>query len=95
MATTTYPPDKATEMLKIFTKLPPRPSFIKRVGLYTNSTELGIKAYGIYEIEDEKLAEGIREMVKRLSSYKDVVGCRFKIETLLTTEEVLPLLGLP
>ena len=94
MTTMTYPLDKVTEVGKTFTKLPPRPPFINRVGLYVISTELGIKAYGLYEIEDEKLAEGLRETVKRLSNYKDIVGFRFKIETLLTAEEAMSLVGL-
>jgi len=95
MVTHTYPLDKATEVGKAFTKLPPRSPFIKRVGLYSIlSTELGVKNYGLYEIEDEKLAEGLREMTKRLLNYKDVVGFGFKIEPLLTPEEALPFLGL-
>ena len=95
MVISTYPHDKATEVGKAFIKNMenPLPSFVKFV-VYVTSTELGIKGYVLYEIEDEKLAEGIREVVKRHVTYQNIVGYRWNIETLLTAEEALPMIGL-
>lgn len=70
MVTSTYPPDKGTEIGKAFIKNmeTPLPSFVKFT-VYVCSTEIGIKGYVLYEIEDEKLAEGLREVVRRHVTY--------------------------
>ena len=95
MVTSTYPHDKAIEVGKAFIKTleTPLPSFVKFT-VYVCSTELGIKGYVLYEIEDAKLAEGLREVVKRHVTYQNIAGYRWKVETLLTAEEALPLVGL-
>ena len=95
LVTSTYPHDKAIEVGKAFIKTleTPLPSFVKFT-VYVTSTELGIKGYVLYEIEDKKLAEGIREVIKRQVAYHNIVGYRWNIETLLTAEEALPLVGL-
>ena len=95
MLTSTYPLDKAIEAGKTFIKgmETPLPSFVK-LTVYLTSTELGIKGYSLFEIEDGKLAEGIREVIKRQVAFHKIVGYKWKVETLLTAEEALPLVGL-
>jgi len=95
LVTATYPPDKAIEVAKAFIKLmeTPLPSFVNYT-VYTTTSEVGIKAYGLFEIENRKLAEGIMEVIKRHVPYHDIVGYRWKMEILLTVEEALPFVGL-
>ena len=97
IATVTYPPDKAAQMAKKFIKAMeiPLPSFIKRLYVLTTSVgELGIKVLGIYEVEDAKLTEGIKELGKSLVQYYDVEGFRYALEPMMPAAEAIPLLGL-
>jgi hypothetical protein len=97
IATITYPPDKAIQMAKKFIKAMeiPLPSFIKRLYVLTSAGgELGVKALGIYEVEDAKLKEGIKELTKSFVQYYDVEGFRFNLEPMLSAAEAIPLLGI-
>ena len=96
MLTSGYPPDKMTEIFKIFIKARQETSlsaFIKRVGIWGGNTELGTKNYVLYEIEDENLAEGLREINRFQVPLLSVKGYWYKIETLTTVEEALTWLG--
>ena len=95
MTTTTYPPDKATEIAKIFMELPELPPFVKRLHVLIDSDLIaGYKVYGLYEVENKKAYEGLVAIAERMTSYNKIEGCRFTIEPLLTPEEGLPMLGL-
>jgi hypothetical protein len=97
ITTVTYPPDKAVQMAKKFMKAMgnPLPSFITRLYVLTSSVgELGIKALGVYEVDDSKLTEGIKELGKSFVQYYDVEGFRYTIEPMLPAAEVIPLLGI-
>lgn len=95
--TVTYPFDKAVQMSKKFIKAMeiPLPSFIKR--LYVLSSpggELGMKVIGIYEVENAKLTEGLKELTKSMVQYYDVEGFRYCIEPMLLAAEAIALLGI-
>jgi len=93
---TTFPGEKAEEIGKILPKLPKLPEFVKPPQLFTTvSNDDGkIKAYGIYEVEDDKSHEGYVAIAKRLTGYFEVEGLSYKIEPLMNIKESLNLLGL-
>jgi len=95
MVTTTFPPDKATEVGKVFTsgKLPKVPDFLKRISIFI-VTEGDIKTYAIYECEDEKTHDGYKAIAERYTGYYGIEGWKYKIEHLLTPNEALPMIGL-
>jgi len=96
LTVTTFPGEKAEEIGKILPKLPKLPEFVKPPQLFTTvSNDDGkIKAYGIYEVEDDKSHEGYVAIAKRLTGYFEVEGLSYKIEPLMSIKESLNLLGL-
>jgi len=97
VVTVTYPPDKTTQIVKKFLKgaEKPLPSFIKPGHVLTApGGELGIKTLAIYEIDDAKFKEGVKELAKRYTQFYDVEGFRYGMEPMLSTTEAIPLLGI-
>jgi len=98
LATVWFPGDKATEVGKIVVKALSSPmKFAKRTGEapYVTSTEAGIKGVTIYEIEDEKLAEGLREIERYYVQLSNAIpGYRWQLEHMLAGVEALSMLGL-
>ena len=98
MVTTWYPPDKATEVAKKFLEVIqkyPHESFEKPLVLGAVSTvKDGIKVISITEVEKGKYEEALNLTSKRLVEYMGIEGYRCEIDTLLTVEEAMPLIGL-
>jgi hypothetical protein len=97
VATATYPPDKATQITKKFLKgaEKPLPSFIKPGHILTAPAgKLGIKVLVIYDIDDAKFKEGVKEIAKRYVPFYDVEGFRYTFEVMMSTTEAIPLLGI-
>jgi hypothetical protein len=96
MVISTYPPKKGPEVGKIFVqnlgkKLPP---FLKRIEVYNTGCDEGIRVYAIYEIQDDKVADGIREITARMVPFHEVEGYRWRSEILLKATESLAMIGL-
>ncbi|MFX0059382.1 MAG: hypothetical protein ACFE85_03130 [Candidatus Hodarchaeota archaeon] len=91
-----FPGEKAEEIGKILPKLPKLPDYVKPPQIYaTVSNDNGlIKAYGIYEVDDDKSHEGYVAIAKRLTGYFEVEGVHYKIEPLMTLREALAIIGL-
>jgi hypothetical protein len=97
VATVTYPPDKAVQITKKFLKAAekPLPSFIKPGHVLTApGGERGIKVLVIYEVDDKKFKEGVKEIAKRYVPFYDVEGFRYNFEVMLSTTEAIPILGI-
>ena len=95
--TMTYPPDKAIEVTKTFIKSTEMPfTYIRRVNTLTSAhQELGMKVLGIYEVDDDKVPDGLKELTKRLAElFYGIEGLKYQIEPTLTAEEAIPLLPL-
>ncbi len=98
MVTSWYPPDKAIEVatkyLEVLQKFP-QESFEKPlVAAAASAVKDGIKVISITEVEKGKYEEALSLTAKRNVEYFGIEGYRFEIETLLTIEEALPLVGL-
>ena len=97
MVTSWYPPDKATEAAKKFLEVMekfPQESFEKSWLAGVKSDEDGIKTVWLTEIERGKLEEALKLNARREAEYFDIEGYGFKMETLMTFEEVMPMIGL-
>ena len=92
-----YPPDKTVEIAKTFMKAEetPLPPFLKRLQVLIGSAgESGLSTYGIYEVEAGKEYEGLQEISKRMVAFFGIEGFRYRVETVMTPEEAIPMLGL-
>ena len=97
MATTTYPPDKAVEVVNILRKSVgnPLPPFVKRLHMFgATSVEYGIKGYAIYEVDRGKEYEGLKEINRRMAQLFSIEGFRGQVESVQTMEEFMPILGI-
>lgn len=95
--TSTYPLDKATEVARAYIKSNETPfTYIRRVNtLISTHQELGIKALSIFEVDDDKVPDGIKESNKRIAEvFYNIEGYRYQVEPMLTAEEAIPLLPL-
>jgi len=96
LTTTYFPGEKAEQIGKALPKLPKLPNYVKAPQIFaTVSNDNGqIKAYGIYEVDDNKSHEGYVAIAKRLTGYFEVEGVQYKIEPLMTLKEALAIIGL-
>jgi hypothetical protein len=98
MITSTYPPTKANEVVQVFAKslAEPLPSFLKRRYVLTagGNGELGIKTYSLFESDEGKEYDAFAELTRRMGWFYHIEGWRYEIETLLTAEESIPLMGI-
>ncbi len=91
-----FPNDKCVEVGKIFLKIMAKklPPFMKRVEVYTEAREKGMSGYAIYEIDDDKVGDGLRELTNRQIAYHEIAGYRWRVATVMKAAESLALLGL-
>ena len=97
MVTSWYPPDKTTEAAKKFLEVMqkyPQESFEKPLVGAVKADKDGIKNIWIEEIEKGKYEEALNLVSRRLVEYFGIEGYRYTIETLLTFEEAMPMIGL-
>lgn len=87
----TYPLTSGDQMTEKFQKAPALPSFLKRMHMLTTAGDEGIVILGIYQLDDDKVADGIRALTKYYVQYHDVEGFRYTVETMLAVEEAIPL----
>ena len=95
LTTSTYPADKANEVAAKFQKVTatPLPPFIKRLYVLTGPAgEAGIKVVGLYEVAEDKVGDGFKELSKYYIQFYDIVGFRYSIEPMITAQEAIPLL---
>ncbi len=92
----TYPLTSAKAVATLFNKTTqePAPSYIKRKNTLTTTGGVGIKVISIFEVEDAKLADGIKDITKNYVQYYEIEGFSYTLEPMLTAEEAIPLLGL-
>ena len=95
MVTAWFPPNKAAEVQKVyaeaFRKIPmTSEKTLVHAGL---SDKEGMRSYHIYEIEKGKLEEAYNRISRRLLEFGSIEGYRYKVENLLTVEEVMAMMA--
>jgi hypothetical protein len=89
------PQAKAAEIAKVFAKNP-TPKGVKRVGKcpYSTPTDCGARVIDIFEVEDGKVAEATREIIKYEQQYANAVPeFAYSLEHLFTPEEAFVAIG--
>ncbi len=91
----TYPPESAKEIAKRYLKAPILPTFLKKKGPYiTADRRDGIHSITFYELENEKLADGLKAIGDSLSIYFGVPGYSYNIKPYYELQEGLKMLGM-
>ena len=97
MITSWYPLNKVTEVAAKFLegiKKYPQASYEKVLVSAVSSTKKGLRTIWIEEIEEGKLEDGLKLVTTRLVEYFGIEGYKYKLETLMTLEEAMPMIGL-
>lgn len=98
IVTAKYPPDKAMEMVKIFVKVyKTLPKVLKPIGEcpFIGPTETGYMSVDIYEIDDAKLGEAVKELATYMNNYAFAIpGYQWKVEVVVKAREALGLVGM-
>ena len=97
LGTTHMPPGKAPEVARRFVKAveTPMPPFIKRVmTLVSAAGEQWFKSIAIFEVDDAKVTDGIKEVMKYETQFLDIEGYKYQLEVMLKPEEAITLLGI-
>jgi len=98
MVTAWIPPGKATEtgkkFIEVMQKVPFESYEKPLVPLAGRPVKDGIKAISIGEVEKGKYEEAVERVWSRMVDFYGIEGFKFEIETLLTAEEAMPMIGL-
>jgi len=80
----TAPLNKGIEVTKTFLKAveTPPPPYLRSRGVYTTYDDEGYRWYNIVEIDDQHVAEGFTELMKRTVPFDGIEGLKIKMEIL-------------
>ncbi len=95
VATITYPLNQTRTVTTTWQKAiaVPLPTFLKRVSVLTTAGGDGIKSLAIYEVADEKLGDGIKELTRYYVQFYDIEGFKYILETMMAGLEAASLLS--
>lgn len=91
----TYPPESTREIAKRYLTAPALPDFITKKGPYISaSRRTGMHSLTYYELDNSRLAEGLKAIGDSLAIYFGVPGYQYEIKPYFELEEGLSILGL-
>lgn len=91
----TYPPESTREIANRYLTAPALPNFITKKGPYISSnTTQGMHSITYYELENHRLADGLKAIGDSLAIYFGVPGYQYDIKPYFELEEGLSILGL-
>jgi hypothetical protein len=91
----TYPPESTKEIAKRYLKAPVLPTFLTKKGPYVSpSVTDGMHSITYYELENDRLAEGLQAIGESLAIYFGVPGYKYQVKPYFELEEGLSILGL-
>jgi hypothetical protein len=95
MITTRFSPNKAEEVLKIYTqtKWPETPKFVKQLFILSTLAK-DIKSYTLFEVKDGKIKEGLGYINEIMSKYFPLEGIKIRLEPLFAPKDALALYGI-
>lgn len=91
----TYPPESTKEIAKRYLLAPALPDFLNKKGPYVSSSrDGGMNSITYYELENNRLAEGLKVVAESLAIYFGVPGYKYDLKPYFELEEGLTILGL-
>lgn len=91
----TYPPESTKEIAKRYLKAPVLPEFINKKGPYISADRTdGMNSITYYELDNNRLAEGLQAIAESLAIYFGVSGYNYDLKPYFELEEGLNILGL-
>ena len=90
-----YPPESTREIEIRYLKAPVLPEFLNKKGPYVSASKTGgMNSITFYELENDKLADGLKAIGESLAIYFGVPGYTYDIKPYFELDEGLEILGL-
>lgn len=92
---TQCPPENRKKAIELMPKMGKRPDYIKRTfePVVFRTHNGGLHQILVYDIADEKLAEGIRLLAKRYSVFDDIPGYSIEMQIVFTQAEAISMMA--
>ena len=91
----TYPPESTKEIAKRYLMAPVLPDFLNKKGPYVSASMTGgMNSITFYELDNDRLAEGLKVIGESLAIYFGVPGYKYNLKPYFELEEGLAMLGL-
>jgi hypothetical protein len=91
----TYPPESTKEVARRYLKAPALPEFLNKKGPYVSASKaFGMNSITFYELDNDKLAEGLKVLGESMAVYFGVPGYKYDLKPYFELEEGLNILGL-
>ena len=92
----TYPLTQISKVVEVLFETmekQPDPDFVERVSWFSKWGGEGIEGNTLYEIDDSKAVEGIREITARLINFSSVDGVKIETSFVMSVEDALAVIG--
>ena len=90
-----YPTTSVNEMAKRFLEAPQAPEFMNRRGPFINaSLEEGIETFSLWELDNSRLAEGMKYLGNYMAIFFGVSGFTYEIRPFFHVDEALSMIGM-
>ena len=89
-----FPTESAKEMGERFLQVSPLPDFISRKGPFFSSDNTGVNSLSVYELDNDKLAEGMTAVSEYITGFFGVPGFSYEVKVSLEVEESMKMIGL-
>ncbi|NOX32738.1 MAG: hypothetical protein GXP56_03225 [Deltaproteobacteria bacterium] len=91
----TYPPESTKEVTRRYLKAPVLPEFLNKKGPFVSASKSsGMNSITFYELDNDRLAEGLRVLGESMAVYFGVPGYKYDLKPFFELEEGLSILGL-
>ena len=94
VSTITYPLNQVNTVTAKWQKAvaAPLPSALKRFNVLVAAEGDGIKSLAIYEVTDDKVGEGIRELTRYYIQFYDIPGFKYVLQPMMLAQESIALM---
>ena len=90
-----YPTTSVQDMAKRFLEGPQAPEFMTRRGPFINASRNGgIESFSLWELDNSRLAEGMKFLGNYMAIFFDVSGFTYEIRPFFHVDEALSMIGM-
>ncbi len=90
-----YPPTSVQDMAKRFLEAPQAPEFMSRRGPFINASKTeGIQSFSLWELDNSRLAEGLKFLGSYMAIFFEVPGFTYEIRPYFHIDEALAMIGM-
>ena len=90
-----YPTTSVQDMAKRFLEVSQAPEFMTRRGPFINASKAdGIESFSLWELDNSRLAEGLKFLGSYMANFFEVPGFSYEIRPYFHIDEALAMIGM-